>query len=376
MSQKHSRYFSLRNLVHIVGTALNSYGSKSPIKEWDISELLSEQNIIRAESPGLFLYATAQKVASDGGNAKDLFVSPFDALKSEKFTKMQQFKCTLCDRLMSSLPVFLSHIAGKLHMKSLKNAPCGICFVPQFTILQKQVPIQKNTVLKARQAGQILCGLVSGGTEDLYSLHPDGCTAEHILENFGWISCLPCGIGFVPQRCLQDLVSHLQSDQHQQKLLLDLGLVENGHISQLSGRPRTGEAGPKKTDPECSQQELLNHGAKDSEHVAQQPEEPVAADESCPKQLLDVPDTSTVIMPESPGQLPPAEMVLPVVRSLMAVSGPVLNSPRPSEGTPQLAGRGLYFMTFSWADERGGIEWREKYTRLQWRRKESGKYMI
>ena len=261
MSQKHSRYFSLRNLVHIVGTALNSYGSKSPIKEWDISELLSEQNIIRAESPGLFLYATAQQVASDGGNAKDLFVSPFDALKSEKFTKMQQFKCTLCDRLMSSLPVFLSHIAGKLHMKSLKNAPCGICFVPQFTILQKQVPIQKNTVLKARQAGQILCGLVSGGTEDLYSLHPDGCTAEHILENFGWISCLPCGIGFVPQRCLQDLVSHLQSDQHQQKLLLDLGLVENGHISQLLGRPRTGEVGPKQADPECSQQELLNQGA-------------------------------------------------------------------------------------------------------------------
>ena len=258
MSQKHSRYFSLRNLVHTVGAALNSSGSKDLIKVGELPELLSDQSFLRAEKPGLFLYASAQKVARDGGNAKDLFVSPLNAMELMEITEKLQFICTLCDSEIGGLRSFLSHIAGKPHMRSLKKAPCGLCMVPQCTVLPRQV---QTALLKARQAGQILCGLISGGTEDLYSLHPDGCTAEHILENFGWISCLPCGIGFVPQRCLQDLVSHLQSDQHQQKLLLDLGLVENGHISQLLGRPRTGEVGPKQADPEGSQQELLNQGA-------------------------------------------------------------------------------------------------------------------
>jgi hypothetical protein len=86
--------------------------------------------------------------------------------------------------------------------------------------------------------------MFDGSKEDLYLIQPRGASMEKILEKFSRISCEPCGMSFVPQRCQPELLSHLQSQQHQQNLAADLesGLRVLVHPNSVSYGAKTDDS--------------------------------------------------------------------------------------------------------------------------------------
>jgi hypothetical protein len=251
---------SLRRLVHLVGTDLRLGGgdSQQPHPSGDngrlgggggatVKKLLTtHESSFRAERAGEL--AIVEKFSNGTEYLADLYTSPLNGAPLTQFPTSLKGHCQLCSIDTTDVGNLAKHVIGKQHLKALKRAPCRLC-----------QPVDKADVvlLRAAKAGQIFGEFHHGGgaRADLYHLRPEGVSLETVRELFGRIACEPCAMSWVPQRCPQELLAHLQSDQHQRRLLLaeDWDTGQGGGGGGVAYLPNDAVTQPAVDAEQCQQ---------------------------------------------------------------------------------------------------------------------------
>jgi hypothetical protein len=208
VSKKPSRYVSLRTLVHLVGAHLQAHGISVAAYDQNVCSIVADHTCLRAEKPGTISIRYSDSSQSAMVVTADLYTSPLNGQPAAAFPKKCAVLCLICPAHTTSVELFIAHLFGKAHLKSLKQDLCRGCGEAPRALLSLPRPESSSTLaLTARTSGQIMCERKSGGDrEDLYSVRPEGMSWKEVEEQFIRITCEPCGMSFVPQRCQQELL--------------------------------------------------------------------------------------------------------------------------------------------------------------------------